>query len=248
MPHPNLKSQYPVSPTLGGGAASLLEFINMPSSPESEGTKDDNSVTTGFISPDDLPGQQNVHGPTRSPSTSIPQLESGHNKPQVINAPQRAVVEQRASLFGPTVVKGCRSVESLRKRVARMPSLDSLPENGTERACPEIEIEGMNQGIPDEEHSAMLLMIPEISRIVEPLSMPELRHMSIMLHQRYGRVVSPVDLASVSVANQGNRRLPLMKYQMRKDLRPSSGKRCGTRHLLKLNEANVPSGIRSYRV
>ncbi|KAH0611597.1 uncharacterized protein H6S33_010862 [Morchella sextelata] len=165
----------------------------MPSSPESEGTKDDNSVTTGFISPDDLPGQKNVRGPTRSPSTSIPQLESGHNKPQVINAPQRAVVEQRASLFGPTAVKGCRSVESLRKRVARMPSLDSLPENGTERACPEIEIEGMNQGIPDEEHSAMLLVIPEISRIVEPLSMPELEHMSIMLHQRYGRVETPTD-------------------------------------------------------
>lgn len=190
MPHPNLKSQYPVSPTLGGGAASLLEFINMPSSPEPEEDKDDNSVTTGFISPDSLTGQQALHGATQSTSTSAPQPESGHNKPHVVNASRRAVVEQRASLFGTTVVKGCRSVESLRRGVARMPSLDSLPENGTERACPKIEIEGMSHGILDVQHRSMMLVIPEVSRIVEQLSVQELRHITTMLHQRYGLVVS----------------------------------------------------------
>ncbi|KAI5848544.1 hypothetical protein DFP73DRAFT_620969 [Morchella snyderi] len=165
------------------------------SSPDSEASNDGTSVPTGVITPDNLALQQNLHGATRSSSTTIPQLESSHNKPQVINATQRAV-EQRASLFGPTVVKGCRSVESLRKRVARMPSLDLLPENGTERGCPEIEIEGMNQSIGDEEYLSMMLVVPEISRVVQPLSMQELRHMTIMLHGGYGRVETPTDIIS----------------------------------------------------
>ncbi|RPB08822.1 hypothetical protein P167DRAFT_548590 [Morchella conica CCBAS932] len=175
----------------------------MPSSPESEERKDDNSDTTGFISPDSVAGQVALHGATQSAPTSTPQPGSGNNKPHAINVPQRAAVEQRASLFGPTVVKGCRSVEFLRKRVARMPSLDSLPENGTERGCPEIEIDGMNHGIlDDQEHRSMMLVIPEVSRFVEPLSMQELRHMITMLHQRYGLVEKETPTDEISNAER----------------------------------------------